>query len=410
MRFVPHLLLATSLLAACAGGPPATTTGGPRGAEPDVRVALAVGASSVEIGGQGRVGGVVGGRTVFTVGSGAAVRVSPDGGGVQLTGAAAGRYERMSFVSLEPSRHVTVGGKPYRGVIDVYVAAGGLTVVNTLNMEAYLEGVVNSEMGHRPRAEQAALEAQAIVSRTYAMKSLGKYASDGYDVFATVSDQAYGGESSETEIGREAVRRTAGMVVTYHGALIDALFSSTCGFSTASPEEVFRFGQPMPFLKPVSDRRPGGGFYCDQSPRFRWSVEWDGAELSRILRETVPRVLGIEADRVDDVRDVQVQRTGPSGRVVEARIAVTRGEIPVFGPDLRAVFHTPDGRLLGSTAFQVAVDKQAGMARRVTFAGSGWGHGVGMCQWGAVGRARAGQGAQEIVTTYFPGTSIERRY
>lgn len=397
-------------LAGCAGGPGPAPAGGPRGAEPDVRVALATKASSAEIGGQGRVSGALGGRTVLSLEPGASVRVSADGRGIQLTGAGAGRYERISFVSLEPSRFVTVAGKPYRGVIEVFAEGGGVTVVNTLGMEAYLAGVVTSEMGHRPRSERAALEAQAIVSRTYAISNLGKYGSAGYDLLATVSDQAYGGVGAETEIGREAVGRTAGQIVTYHGQPIQAFFSSTCGFSTASPEEVFRFGQPIPYLRPVSDQRPGGGFYCDQSPRFRWSVEWDGAELSRILRETVPRVLGIEGDMVDEVRDVHVQRTGPSGRVVEARVEVTRGEIPVFGPDVRAVFHTPDDHSLGSTAFQVAVDKRQGVAQRVTFAGSGWGHGVGMCQWGAVGRARAGQSAEEIVTTYFPGTRIERRY
>jgi stage II sporulation protein D len=396
---------------ACGGAPPGARPLAGRGAEPDIRVALATGASYVEIAGQGRVGGVSDGRTVFTLGAGEAVRVDVAGGGVRVSGTrAAGRYERLTFVSLEPSRHVIASGKPYRGVIEVFRGGGGLTVVNELPMEAYLASVVTTEMGRRPRAERAALEAQAVVSRTYAITSLGKYASDGYDLSATVSDQAYGGVVEETEIGREAVRATAGRIVTYGGEPITTFFSSTCGFSTASPQEVFRFGTELPYLAPVSDRRPGGGHYCDQSPRFRWTVEWDGATLSRILRETVPAVLGVEGAMVDELRGVRVHHTGPSGRVVEARVAVSRGEIPVFGPDLRRVFRTPEGRSLGSTAFEVAVDKRAGRVERVTFAGAGWGHGVGMCQWGAVGRARAGQSGEEIVTTYFAGTRIERYY
>jgi stage II sporulation protein D len=89
---------------------------------------------------------------------------------------------------------------------------------------------------------------------------------------------------------------------------------------------------------------------------------------------------------------------------------VTRGEIPVFGPDIRAVFATPAGRSLGSTAFQIEVERRGGRVERITASGAGWGHGVGMCQWGAVGRARAGQDASTIVTTYFPGTTLERWY
>jgi len=295
------------------------------------------------------------------------------------------------------------------GVIEVFAGGGSLTVVNELPIEAYLAGVVNAEMGRRSREEQTALEAQAIVARTYALKNRGKFRSEGYDLRASVADQAYGGVAAETEGGWAAVRASAGMVLTYRGELIATFFHSTCGGSTASPEEAFRTMQATPYLRPVSDRR-SGGHYCDISPRFRWTVEWDGETLRRILRRTVPAALGIDASMVDVVRDVRVHRTGPSGRVTEARVQVGAGHIPVFAPDVRSVFETPDGRMLGSTALRFEAAAPGGSVDRLTAYGTGWGHGVGMCQWGAVGRARAGQDAKTIVTTYFPGTRLERLY
>jgi stage II sporulation protein D len=89
---------------------------------------------------------------------------------------------------------------------------------------------------------------------------------------------------------------------------------------------------------------------------------------------------------------------------------VGRGEIPVYAPDIRQVFQTPEGRPLGSTAVQLHPEREGDRLVRLKAAGAGWGHGVGMCQWGAVGRARAGQDFRAIVAAYFPGTVIERWY
>jgi stage II sporulation protein D len=394
-----------TLLCACAGAAPTAQVGD----EPDIRIGLLVGASEARITGQGSVGGVVGGSVAFRITGSQQAQLAPEGRAVRVSGPGAGRYERVTFVSLDRSQFVELNGKPYRGVVEAYVHDGALNVVNELSLEAYVAGVVNAELGRRAPHEQAAVEAQAIVTRTYALKNRGRFASEGYDLRATVTDQAYGGVAVESDRGWDAVRSTSGRVVVYRGELVSTFFHSTCGYSTASPDEVFRFGQRLPYLRPVSDRRQGG-HYCDISPNFRWTVEWDAATLAGILRRTVPSRLGVEGVTVDELRDVRVQRTGPSGRVAEARIVVTRGEIPVFGPDIRAVFATPAGRSLGSTAFQIEVERRGGRVERITASGAGWGHGVGMCQWGAVGRARAGQDASTIVTTYFPGTTLERWY
>ncbi len=379
--------------------------------DPILRVGLVVGATEVRIGSQGGMVAGRDGRRVFRRDGGEQVRIVPGGARVIQVGAGSNgnRYASLRFTSTERSRFVTVDGRPYRGVVEVFVGRAGLTVVNVVRVEAYLPGVVTAEMGRRAASERAALDAQAIVSRTYALENRGRFEAEGYDVRSTVTDQAYGGVAAETGRGWEAVRSTAGRVLTYAGELITPFFHSTCGYSTGVPAEAFRFGTPVPYLVPVSDRH-GDGYYCDISPNFRWSVEWDGAELANILRRTVPDRLGIEAARVEEIRGVRVQRTGPSGRVLEARIQVPDGEIPVFAPDLRQVFTRPDGRSLGSTAIQFAAEREGGRITRLRVQGAGWGHGLGMCQWGAVGRARAGQDAETILTTYFPGARIERWY
>ena len=100
-------------------------------------------------------------------------------------------------MSLDPGRHVRVEGRPYRGIVEVFSSGSGLVAVNVLPLDAYLGGVVNAEMGRRAPDEEAALEAQAIVSRTYALRNLGKFASRGFDLRASVADQAYLGVESE---------------------------------------------------------------------------------------------------------------------------------------------------------------------------------------------------------------------
>ncbi len=403
-------LVAVGVLGIAAACGPARRVTQPGGVEPDLRVGLLVGASSVTVTGRGSTAGIQGQSAAFRLIAGQSVTIVPDGRALRVSdGPGAGRYDRLTFVALDAGRHVEVEGKPYRGVIEVLAASGRLTVVNEVPLEAYVVGVVNAEMGRRTASEQAALEAQAVVARSYALRNRGKFAGDGFDVRASVVDQAYGGVNAETQEGREAVRSTVGQVLTYDGELVSAFFHSTCGGSTASAAEAFRSVAAAPYLRPVSDRH-GSGAYCDISPRFRWSVEWDAATLRRILRRTVPATLGVDEAALDDFKGVRVHRTGPSGRVTEARIAVARGEIPVFGPDLRTVLETPAGRVLGSTAVRLETTAGAGGLERVRADGTGWGHGVGMCQWGAVGRARVGQDARTILMTYYPGVRLERWY
>jgi len=353
------------------------------------------------------------GQPVGSIPAGATWTVVVDTPGVALVkadGSRTGRYGGISAVNVSEHRFAVANGRRYRGRLNVVRDASGLTLMNRVPVESYLAGVIGGEMGPRRPDERQAMLAQAVVSRTFALKNRGRWESQGFDAWADVRDQVYGGVAGETPAVWEALRATRGEVIRYHGALVEAYYHSTCGSSTAGVEEAFRTAQARPYLRPVSDASGGGRYYCDLSPRFRWREEWDGAKLRAILSRTLPAMMNAGGGGLQRITDIAVTGTTASGRVRELRIAFEHGDVRVPGSDVRAVLRPEPDRLLGSAAFRLTVDKDGGQVSRVVAAGSGWGHGVGFCQWGAVGRARAGQDYPKIVTTYFPGTNVERLY
>jgi stage II sporulation protein D len=288
-------------------------------------------------------------------------------------------------------------------------APTGLLVVNRLPIEDYLSGVVNAEMGRRAPGEQAALEAQAIVSRTVALRAVGRFRTRGYDLVATVADQVYGGTAAELEQGRVAVGSTRGLVLSWAGQPIDAFFHSTCGGRTAAGDEAFAHGA-RPYLRSVWDTAPDGAAWCVTSPRFTWSESWDGTRLTTLLGRTLTR-RGLPPGAEREVGDLSVTAHTGSGRVETMAIRFRDRAHPITGSAaVREVFQDDAGRPLRSAAFRLVTTRAGDRLARVTVVGAGAGHGVGMCQWGAVGRARAGHPAARILAAYFPGAVLERRW
>jgi stage II sporulation protein D len=310
---------------------------------------------------------------------------------------------------MERHGAVRVNGRSYRGTAEVLQDRTGLTVVNQVGMESYLLGVVSAEMGRRSANELAALQAQAVVSRTYALRNLRRRKAQGFDLYATVSDQVYGGVADETPEANEAVATTRGRVITYGGMPIEALYFSTCGGKTAESFEVFRGGS-QPYLRSIADQGPNGEVYCSISPRYRWREEWTGESLRATLRRNLPAEVGITPERVQQVTAVQVTRRTPSGRVDELTIELAGSSVKVKGTAIRRVLRPANGELLRSSAFALGARSAGAGLTHLTAEGMGAGHGVGFCQWGAVGRARVGQSYQQILAAYYPGTALARRY
>ena len=230
---------------------------------------------------------------------------------------------------------------------------------------------------------------------------------------ATVADQVYGGVDAERPASDRAIRATEGLVLRYGGAVVSAPYYSACGGATAASVEAFGPSQE-PYLRSVSDRIPGTDrHYCDAAPRHRWTREWDADGLQVVLERYLRRYASGEAARaagapVGIVRALQVQGHSESGRVAALAVATDGGRYVVRSNDIRYVLRSVGGEILPSTYFSVdaAVDGD-GRVSRLTLRGNGNGHGVGMCQWGAIGRARAGQDFRTILRTYYPGTSVE---
>ncbi len=315
----------------------------------------------------------------------------------------------MILRPVDADRPIRINGRPYRGSLELRRGDDGVQVINRVGLESYLAGVVGAEMGRRAPGDEAALAAQAVASRTYALKRLAEGGSlAGYHLVATVNAQVYGGITSENPMATAAVAATRGQVLTWRGALIDAFYSSTCGGRSEAASDVF-VGGDRPYLRSQPDVAPDGTPYCAISPRYRWHERWTAAELAVILRRTLASE-GLATARARDLSDLRVIDRTPSGRVATLALMGRDGTTLVRGSAVRRVLQTTAGGLLWSADFTIRVARRGGRIERIEAEGHGSGHAVGMCQWGAIGRARAGQDYQSILMSYFPGTELTTVY
>jgi stage II sporulation protein D len=386
----------------------------------DVRVALAASAQEVPLAATGPWRLYDGGNGVLIRGRAADAWTVQRRGlslrAVARGGAATAWVESpVTFRADAAGQFVIFAGRRYRGALRVVASDTGLVIVNVLGVEDYLRGVVPLEIGvNRGSADQAAVEAQAIAARSYTWVRLtavpGSMSRNAdFDVAATVSDQVYGGADAEREATDLAVRTTAGLVLKFGGRVVDAPYSASCGGETAAPDEVWRVSGSSAYLRRVSDRIPGSAdrYYCDIAPRFAWTREFTSADLDAAARSYLRQYADGLNGAPGHVRGLSIESRTPSGRVARAVFLTDRGTFAVRGNDIRYVLRQGGGEILNSTYFSVNTDAaRDGTLVRVVLRGNGYGHGVGMCQWGAIGRARAGQTARSILAAYYPGTTV----
>jgi stage II sporulation protein D len=306
-----------------------------------------------------------------------------------------------------PGGFLTVDGKRYRGEIGLFASDSGIVVVNRLLMDDYLAGVVPLEIGPRTVAESAAVQAQAVGARSYAFVKVDAPRNPSYDLVGTVFDQVYGGVDAETPTATAAVQGTRGLVLLFAGRVVNAPYSAVCGGTTAEQQDVWR-ADAEPYLKRVSDRVPGTDrSYCDISPRFSWTRAFTSAEVDAVIARYLSEYVTVPSGGAGHVRRVNIESRTPAGRVAVLSVSAERGTFDLRANDIRFVFRSPTAEILGSTNFSIESTMGAdGALSRLTFRGTGFGHGIGMCQWGAIGRARAGQDFRTILATYYPGTTV----
>ena len=335
-------------------------------------------------------------------------------------------------VRNDDPRGIWLGSRRYRGVLRISGRGGRLRVVNSLGIETYLTSVVGSEMPHR--WPLAALQAQAVAARTYALKQRSR--GGAWDVKATVASQVYRGLESETPSTRQAVASTRSLVLVHGGRLIDAVFHSSSGGVTEASGMVWR--RQHPYLISVPD-------HDQHSPVHRWEQWFDSAGL----RQRLPETGGLQT--------VEVLSRSGSGRVRQARLNGPRGALVLSGAELRkrlglkstlVSFEMVTGgkrppvvvpvrsatttassgsridRITASVARQDAgrppllvapppllvskttVRRWSSQGLHLLVKGQGYGHGVGMSQWGAHGLAEQGADFRSILQHYYRGAEV----
>lgn len=300
-------------------------------------------------------------------------------------------------------------------------AYGNYTLVNFVPLETYLRGVVPHEIG--PEAPPAAVEAQAILARTYTLRNLRRFAIDDYELCATTDCQVYWGLGDASARADRAISVTRSLVATYENELVDALYSSTTGGVTAPFEDVWD-GQARPYLRAVVDSTGSiwdlsqkslgneanlreflnlkQGFNETGWNRFRWSYSTSLTEMAEFLNKYLTNrnhpMAGIQ--KIDSVK---VTERAPSGRVLTMEVQTDKGPLEISKDQIRNAFYPPI-----STLFYLdpMMDENQ-VLKGYTFVGGGFGHGVGLSQTGAYRLAELGWNGEQIVQFYFPGTQIQ---
>lgn len=287
-------------------------------------------------------------------------------------------YRRLVFSAASA---VSINGKPYRGIAEISFSDKGLIAVNELPLEEYLVGLINCEISSAWPIE--AIKAQAVIARTYAVNRRETRRNALYHLESSVIDQVYNGCEIEDSRARRGVAETAGEVLTYKGAIIQAFYHSNCGGKTEAAENVW--GASIPYLKGVDCQ------YCQLSPSSTWDQKLPLKEIEERLRAA-----GFRAANLTDLRaGVRNNR----GRLKNVIAVTPRGEVAVAGDQFRKAIGYG---VIKSTNFTVKV-----VNGDAIFSGLGNGHGVGLCQWGAKQRALEGFSYAEILSYYYPGTELK---
>lgn len=309
--------------------------------------------------------------------------------------------EAKVTVSATGNGLLRVDGAAYRGTMEIRAAPGAtLTVVNIVNLEDYLRGVVPNELSPGAFPHMEAQKAQAVAARSWALAHLGDYAARGFDLCATQSCQVYRGAGSEQPLSDRAVAQTRGLVATWRGRPINAYYTSACGGHTESGREIF--DDRAPYLRGVAcsadhGRRHGPAGDDEVRPSHPAPAqEWE----SRLTPAEVASALS-RYGTVGEVHDIVPRRTGVSGRVVELAVVGSSGEVVLKGLKVRWGLGLRDSLFVVER--EVAED---GAVERFVITGRGRGHGVGLCQLGAWGMARAGATFDGILKHYYRGIAL----
>jgi len=285
-----------------------------------------------------------------------------------------------SHLLLKPivGARAVVNGNKYRGEIEIQKNGNKVTVINLVELEEYLYGILKNEMTDKAPIE--ALKAQAIIARTYVLANLKKHEKEGYNVCSKIHCQLYKGLNTETENIIKAVDTTKGQILTYNGDIAETFYHAWCGGITTNANAVW--GRDISYLTEVYDP------FCKKIyPNDEWKYTLSLNEIRNILNRN-----GLN---MDNISSIQVGSKDNSGRVKEL---IINGVTTISANKFRL--------LVGSDKIWSTIFTIISNGDKVTFQGRGKGHGVGLCQRGAVAMGELGYNYKQILGFYYPGVYL----
>lgn len=340
-----------------------------------IRVAVVKGVESVLLDGD-RI--IVADERGKPLGRGSSLLVKRNRNGLSVNGIS------VQSVMVSSPDYVLINGKRYRGTIEVTPADRGVLVVDELHVEDYLVGLINCEISSQWPME--AIKAQAVIARSYAMFQREARKNAPYHLESSVFDQVYDGCEIEDSRAARGVSETCGEILTFDGKIIQAFYHSSCGGHTEASENVW--GVALPYLKGVDCK------YCLIAGTGKWEQTLPLKKIESLLKGSPYQVHGL--------KEIRSGRRNGSGRLNDLTLLTAKGNVVIPA----VIFRKSIGySVIKSSNFEVRT-----VGDEANFVGVGYGHGVGLCQWGSKQRAEDGFDYREILTYYYPGTRLEKMY
>lgn len=286
------------------------------------------------------------------------------------------------FIKADDPEAIIINGRRFRGNIQLIKKGNSrLTVINYIDSEDYIKGILYHEVSHYWPKE--ALKAQAVACRTYAFYQKQENASRDFDVTSDIYSQVYGGRTSERYRTNKAVDAVKSEVLTYEGKIFPAYYHATCSGSTE--DAALLWDIDIPPLKGVICN------FCKESPHFNWHLVLSQDKINDALVKS-----GYAGFK--EIKNIAITDRDTSGRIKGLKITTDKKEINISAKDFRNIIGP---NLIRSTNFNAqAVNGD------IVFEGFGWGHGVGMCQWGAYFMAKQGYDYKQILQFYYSGSVL----
>ncbi|MGK7885434.1 MAG: SpoIID/LytB domain-containing protein [Crocosphaera sp.] len=345
----------------------------------------------------------------------------------QATFTIAGKQYQSDYLEIIPGKnpiqvsHSQQKTRRYGGSLKLQPNSyGTYTLVNDVPLETYLRGVVPHEIG--PKAPKNAAKAQTIIARTYALRNLRRFKADNYELCASTHCQVYYGLTGTSPKADRAIAATKGLVLTYNNELVDALYSSTTGGVTASFSDAWN-GEERPYLQAVIDSpktvwdlsqksladektfrnfiRLKQGFNESGRRVFRWNRKATLVSLTADLKKYLERRKHPLKD-IKSIRSIEVTERSDSGRILTMIVQTDQGTITLQKNEVRSAFGPPISTLFYLDPIYNSQKVLTGYA----FVGGGFGHGVGLSQFGSYNLANLGWSPEKILAFYYPGTKI----